>query len=114
VADLGDRLDYHNDGKMYRLYVNGVLFHTLAQDKFNWLDNRWTLGEKFTIGNDPWGYDVEMLFGAAQLRDEVMSEADIRALGGAKYYGFQSVPEPASMTVLALGALGVLARRRRK
>ncbi len=123
VAELGNRMDHHNDGKQLMFYVNGQLVKSLtAADSWNgtsnyWGEvwpNRWGLKETFRMFSDRGQYGNEGLVGSLMFRDDVLSAADIAAYGGPSAAGISTVPEPATMVALGAGVLAMIAKKRRK
>lgn len=102
--------------KVLNVYVDGNFANTVTLN--SGLDGRWAL---YTY-DDPDTYDYCWMLmdedgdnGAGYISglgfyDQVLTADQVSKLGGVG----QPVPEPATMTVLALGAAALVARRRRK
>lgn len=99
------------DSTGYRSYVDGAL-QNIVQSPSNFaLDGRYSLGSSFHFFADE---DREIRDGVLvnniALWNRALTAQEVQALGGATA---QAVPEPMTMTVLALGALAALRRKRK-
>ena len=100
-----------NDNTGYRSYVDGAL-QNIVQSPSNFaLDGRYSLGSTFHFFADEDREIVDgLLVNNIALWNRALTAQEVQALGGATA---QAVPEPMTMTVLALGALTALRRKRK-
>ncbi len=101
------------DDRAYKSYVNGVLQNTVQSPSNFGLDGRYALGSSFWFFadedrevRDVWYVNNVMVF------DRYLTASEVRDFGGAQAGAPTAVPEPMTMSLLALGAL--IARKRKK
>lgn len=97
----------------YTSYIDGVLQNVVGSPSEYGVDLRFSLGSALHMFADEDGETAEGLINSLQIRDYAMSAGEIADLGGASAAGIPGVvPEPASMTFLAIGTLALLRKRR--
>jgi hypothetical protein len=108
-----DLADLDGDGQTLYKYINGV---QVGVQNPGGLDGRFSLDPFMLLLTDNDGESSAGSISSFLFADQAMTAGEIAAYGGPTAAGFAggapAVPEPGTIVLLGLGALGALRRRR--
>ncbi|MFC4992915.1 LamG-like jellyroll fold domain-containing protein [Rubritalea tangerina] len=97
-------------GSSYETYIDGSLFHTHSAPG---VDGGYALDtSKVLLFADENGENNSLDIGMVAIYDDALSAAEVAALGGVN--SVVAVPEPTSVSLLGLGAVALVFRRKRQ
>lgn len=99
-----------DNGSSFRVYVDGVLFLDAAAQP---IDGRFSLGSQFHLFADNDWEDQWGIVSTVMVWDRALSTDEVSSMGGTTTE-LILVPEPTTLSLLAIGCLFGLARRIRK